>query len=507
MGLETSAPPPLAARMEGIRKSFSGVPVLKGVDFELRRGEIHALVGGNGAGKSTLMKILAGVYERDGGIYTVNGQETDFRSVQMAQAAGVGMVFQEFSLVPTLTVAQNVYLNREPKHRGLIDDREMVRRARLMFEQMNVALDPTTPQDELSTAYWQLTEIAKALAQDARILILDEPTAALARTETEELFALMRRLRDQGISMTYISHRMEEIFTICDRVTVLRDGVAVMTGDVAGISPRDVIDAIVGRTLEHAMDYVARSHTDDVLLEAKGLETSDKLTGVDLTLRAGEVVGLAGLMGSGRSELVRALFGIDPITAGEVRVGGNAAHFKSPEQAIDAGLGLIPEDRRAQGLVLDHSVRANYLLPQIDRIGRIGFVDDREGDRRTDEAIGSLSIMLNSRDQEVVTLSGGNQQKVVIAKWLGTKPRILMMDEPTAGVDIGTKGEIVAMIREFADAGNAVLIISSELPELLAVSDRILVMRNGRVDREIPRSAIVREEDLHHAIQAIGAER
>jgi ribose transport system ATP-binding protein len=504
---QVAGSPEVAVRMRGITKAFNGVPVLKEVDFELRRGEIHALVGGNGAGKSTLMKILAGVYERDGGTYEVEGQETDFRTVHEAQAAGVGMVFQEFSLVPTLTVAQNIFLAREAKTRGgLIDDATMVREARAIFETMRVEVDPRRPLDELATAYWQLTEIAKALAQHARILIMDEPTAALATHETTQLFELMRRLKGQGISIIYISHRMEEIFTICDRVTVLRDGSAELTTEIAATTPRAIIDTIVGRKLEHTMDYVDRGAHGEVLLEIRGLETEDKLRGVDLTLHAGEVVGLAGLMGSGRSEVARALFGIDALTAGEVRLSGELIRVGNPRQAIDLGIGLIPEDRRAQGLVLDHAVRENFLLPQLDRISRLGFVDDAEGDRRTDDYVGRLSIKTRSNAQQIGTLSGGNQQKVVIAKWLGTEPRILVMDEPTAGVDIGTKGEIVAIVRAFAEAGNAVIMISSELAELLAVSDRILVMRDGRVDQEIPRQAIAREEDLHHAIQSVGVE-
>ena len=504
---QDAASPEVAVRMRGITKGFNGVPVLKDVDFELRRGEIHALVGGNGAGKSTLMKILAGVYERDGGTYEVEGRETDFRTVQEAQAAGVGMVFQEFSLVPTLTVAQNVFLAREAKTRGgLIDDAKMVGQARAIFETMNVDVDPRRPLDELATAYWQLTEIAKALAQHARVMIMDEPTAALATHETAELFELMRRLKAQGISIIYISHRMEEIFTICDRVTVLRDGSAELTTEIAATTPREIIDTIVGRKLEHTMDYLDRGPHGDVLLEVRGLETADKLRGVDLTLHAGEVIGLAGLMGSGRSEVARALFGIDPLTAGEVWLDGELIRVSNPRQAIDLGIGLIPEDRRAQGLVLDHAVRENFLLPQLDRFSSLGFVNDAEGDRRTNEYVGRLSINTRSIAQQIGTLSGGNQQKVVIAKWLGTEPRILVMDEPTAGVDIGTKVEIVAIVRAFAEAGNAVIMISSELGELLAVSDRILVMRDGRVDQEIPRHAIAREEDLHHAIQGVGVE-
>ncbi|GAC1663404.1 MAG: sugar ABC transporter ATP-binding protein [Candidatus Limnocylindrales bacterium] len=493
-----------AVTMRGITKSFGGVPVLKEVNFDLRLGEIHALAGGNGAGKSTLMKILVGVYARDGGSYEVGGQQVEFHSVHDAQAAGVGMVFQEFSLIPTLSVAQNVFLTREIRSAGgLIDDREMERRTRALFATMSVDVDPRRPLDSLPTAFWQLTEIAKALSQDAKVLILDEPTAALAKAEAVQLFALMRLLKERGISIVYISHRMEEVFEVCDSITVLRDGRVDMAADLVDVTPRAVIDAIVGRTMEQALEYQPRQVGTEVLLEARGLATSEKLRGVDFQLRKGEVLGLAGLMGSGRTELARALFGIDPLESGGLLLEGQPITVDNPRRAIVHGLALIPEDRRAQGLILDHTVRENFLLPLLSRISRAGFVDDREGDRQTDSFVERLSIKLRATTQPIGTLSGGNQQKVVIAKWLGMEPRILIMDEPTAGVDIGTKGEIVGMIRAFAERGNSVIIISSELPELLAVSDRILILRDGRVIREVDRSAINQEEDLHHAIQGV----
>ena len=493
-----------AVTMRGIVKAFGGVPVLNEVAFDLASGEIHALVGGNGAGKSTLMKILAGVYSRDAGSYEIDGRPVDFHSALDAQGSGVGMVFQEFSLIPTLSVAQNVFLTREVRGRGgLIDDREMERRTRDLFATMSVEVDPRRPLDELPTAFWQLTEIAKALSQNARVLIMDEPTAALAKAETVELFELMRRLREQSISIVYISHRMEEVFEICDRVTVLRDGRAVMTEALAAVAPRDVINEIVGRKLEHAMEYQAREVGDAVLLEARGLTTATKLRGIDFQLCEGEVLGLAGLMGSGRTELARALFGIDPLVSGDLVLRGTPIDIASPRDAIAKGIALIPEDRRSQGLILDHSVRENFLLPLLSRLSRGGFIDDAEGDRQTDAFVRRLSIKTRSTDQPIGTLSGGNQQKVVIAKWLGIEPSILIMDEPTAGVDIGTKGEIVSMIRAFADSGNSVIIISSELPELLAVSDRILILRDGRVEGVLDRSEIRQEEELHHAIQGV----
>jgi len=494
-----------AVSMREISKSFSGVTVLDQVDFELQRGEIHALAGGNGAGKSTLMKILVGVYPLDEGTFEVEGRPVRFGSIQDARAAGVGMVFQEFSLVPTLTVAQNVFLTREARGRaGLIDDREAERRTRDLFHTMEVDIDPRRPLDELPTAYWQLTEIAKALSQHARVLIMDEPTAALGKSETVQLFALMRRLQQQGISIVYISHRMEEVFEICDRISVLRDGKRVLTEDLEKLTMEQVIDQIVGRKLEHAMEWKERTVPAEatVLLEVRGLSGA-KLDGVEFRLREGEILGLAGLMGSGRSELVRAIFGIDPIDSGEVLVRGRPLALSGPQDAIAAGIALIPEDRREQGLVLDHTVRENFLLPLLGRLSRGGFVDDAEGNRLVDSFVQRLTIRTPSLNHPIRQLSGGNQQKVVIAKWLGIEPQILIMDEPTAGVDIGTKGEIVNMIRAFAEAGNGVIIISSELPELLAVSDRVLILRDGRVERTLDRREIQSEEALHHAVQGV----
>jgi ribose transport system ATP-binding protein len=498
--------PAAAVSMRGISKSFAGVRVLDDVDFDLREGEIHGLVGGNGAGKSTLMKILVGAYTLDEGTFQIAGRPVRFHSTHDALNAGVGMVFQEFSLVPTLTVAQNVFLAREARSRaGLIDDRESERRARDLFDRMQVAVDPRRPLDELSTVYWQLTEIAKALSQDAHVLIMDEPTAALGKTETKQLFELMRRLKERGISIVYISHRMEEVFEICDRITVLRDGRRVLAEESAKLTLADVIDQIVGRKVERAMEWKERDVATggDMLLEVRGLVTATKLRGVDLELREGEILGLAGLMGSGRTELCRALFGIDPITSGDIVVHGRRLSVRSPEDAIAAGFALIPEDRRAQGLVLDHTVRENLLLPALDRLSRGGFVDDGAGTRLAESLVKKLTIRLRSVNQQVRLLSGGNQQKVVIAKWLATEPRILIMDEPTAGVDIGTKGEIVEMIRGFAEAGNGVIIISSELPELLAVSDRVVILRDGLVDAELDRRTIHSEEELHHAVQGV----
>jgi ribose transport system ATP-binding protein len=493
-----------AIEMRSVSKSFASVKVLKSVDFTLERGEVHALAGENGAGKSTLMKILQGVYSMDEGEILIDGQPVRLTDTFAARAAGVGMVFQEFSLVPTLTVAQNVFLTAEPLTRGgLISDRRARESAAAIFADMGVEVDPSRRMDDLSTAYWQLTEIAKALAQNARVLIMDEPTASLAKHEAEALFALIARLRQRGISIIYISHRMDEIYRIADRITVLRDGALVLTAPLSEVTPARIVEAIVGRSISATLEWRERegSSLGDPVLEADGLNSGDRVRDVSFTLHAGEILGLAGLMGSGRTELVRTLFGIDQPKSGTVRVGGKDVRIRSAQHAVDLGLALIPEDRRQQGLVLEHAVRDNLALPLLDRIKSGGLVLAGRVRQLTSELISRFTIRVADPAMPVSRLSGGNQQKVVIAKWLGTEPKVLMMDEPTAGVDIGTKSEILEMVRTIADDGKGVLFISSELPELLAVSDRILVLRDGAVVQDIKRSDIPNEEYLQLAIQ------
>jgi ribose transport system ATP-binding protein len=490
--------------MTGITKSFSGIRVLHGVDFDLRRGEVHALVGGHGAGKSTLMKILQGVNTPDEVQITVDDRQVEIRSPHDARALGIGMIFQEFSLIPTLTVAQNIFLGHEPRGMGgLIDDRTSVRRARELFAEMGEEIDPNARVLDLSTGYWQLTEIAKALAQDARILIMDEPTSSLTATEAQSLFSLVQRLKERGISIIYISHRMEEIFRITDRITVLRDGRHILTEDTASLTMNQVIDAIVGKTMEQAFEWRERSVDRSVapLLQVRNLSAGKRVQDVSFDLYPGEILGLAGLMGSGRTELARAIFGVDRIDKGQILIRGERVAIGNPEEAINAGVSLVPEDRRIQGLVLDHSVKDNVLLPLLDRLDRSGIIDDRRGDRLAGSIVADLSIKTNSIGATVRLLSGGNQQKVVIGKWLATEPEILVMDEPTAGVDIQAKTEILGVIRALADRGKGIIVISSELVELLAVSDRLLVLRDGHVVREIDRRQIGTEEELHRAVQ------
>lgn len=496
-----------AVQMQGITKTFNHIPVLDRVDFELRSGEIHALLGENGAGKSTLMKILRGIYLPDAGEIKIRDHAVRFHSPNEAEANGIAMVFQEFSIIPTLTVAQNIFLTREVRNRvGLLDDRAGERQALALFREMGVDINPRTTVAQLSTGYRQLTEIAVALAQEARILILDEPTASLTHTETMALFKLMRRLKERGISIIYISHRMEEIFQIADRITVLRDGRHIITDEVARLTVQQVIEHIIGRKAKSALEW--QEHMVDrgrePLLEVKNLTCAAGVQGVSFRLYPGEVLGLAGLMGSGRTELAQALFGINRIKSGEVRVKGRKITIRRPEDSMQAGLALIPEDRRVQGLILSHSLKDNFLLPLLN-LGRLtqrnGLVNDREGNQLTETFIQKLKIRAISIFNLVRLLSGGNQQKVVIAKWLSTEPDILLMDEPTAGVDIGTKGEIIEMVRQLAKAGKGVIIISSELPELLAVSDRILILKKGQISQELDRREIQTEEKLHQILQ------
>lgn len=489
--------------MKAIHKSFATNPVLKSVDFTVNVGEVHALAGENGAGKSTLMKILQGVYQLDQGQIFISGKLVQISDTFDARKAGIGMVFQEFSLIPTLTVAQNIFLTQEPTKFGLISDAEARQKAAEIFSEMEVEVDPKRIVEHLPTALWQLTEIAKALAQDAKVLIMDEPTASLAKHEAEALFALIERLKAKGIAIIYISHRMDEIYRIADRITVLRDGVRVLTESLKNVTPAQIVEAIVGKQAAAHLVHQDRSANikDEIVLEVEGLSAGPKLNGVSLHVKRGEIVGLAGLMGSGRTELVNTLFGILKPTAGTIKINGKELSIGSTKEAIKNRIALIPEDRRSQGLVLDHPVTENLTLPLLDKLQRFGLISTGSVLKRSKDIIRQFSIKAAFPTIRVGSLSGGNQQKVVIGKWLGTDPEILMMDEPTAGVDIGTKSEILDLVRQIADDGKSVILISSELPELLSVSDRILVLKDGRVCKILNRNEIPNEEFLQLAIQ------
>jgi ribose transport system ATP-binding protein len=492
-------------RMQGIRKSFSGVRVLEDVDFELAAGETHALLGGNGAGKSTLMKILEGVYTLDAGRIELEGEEIELGSPQAAQRHGIGMIFQEFSLIPTLSVAQNIYLTREGRTRaGLLDDRAAERRAAELLGELGVDIDARAPVSRLSRASMQLVEIAKALSQDARILIMDEPTASLAHSEVEALYTIIAGLKARGITIVYITHRLEEALAVADRATVLRDGRLVGTRPVSELDMESLIELIVGRAVAREWSERSVDRSGTPLLELRGLRGKG-VRNVDLQVHGGEILGLAGLMGSGRTELARAVFGIDRIESGEILVRGQEVRIRRPNDAIEHGIVLVPEDRHVQGLVLDHTVQSNLTLTLLRRMTHRGVLDDGEGERITQRYMDQLGIDARSASTVVRRLSGGNQQKVVLAKWLATDPDVLILDEPTVGVDIGTKSEIVELVRALADQGKAVIVISSELAELLAMADRIVVLRDGAVDRALGRSELSDEPELHRLVQEAAA--
>ena len=489
----------------GIQKSFAGVEVLHGVDFAVNAGEVHGLIGQNGAGKSTLVKIMNGVYMADAGQKLVNGQPVDYSDPISARRLGIAMVFQEFSLIPTLSVTQNVFLTREPRMIGnLIDERAAREGTLAALRQVGSTIDPNLNVERLPIGARQLVEIAKAISQNARILILDEPTASLSASEIGTLFDAIRRLTANGIAVIYISHHLQEVMAICDRVTVLRDGNVTLSSPTSKVTLTQLITAMLGRTLQRQLDWqpIDREPTASPLLSVSGLATA-RVRDISLDLYAGEVVGIAGLLGSGRTELMRALFGIDQIDAGSVCLQGREARFSSPGGALRAGIALVPEDRRRAGLVPEHDVKANALMASWPRISTLGFVRDRLGDNIVNGFIDRLKIRTPGLHQEVKRLSGGNQQKVVVAKNLAIRPRVMLLDDPTVGIDVQSKVDILQEIRSLAAGGNAILLISSELEELGAVCDRVAVMRGGTIVRWLDRSNgdDLSEEALNHAIQ------
>ena len=487
----TNAPPSVAVRLRGVSKNFGGVRALDGVDFEVLHGEIHALLGENGAGKSTILKILNGVHPPTSGTIEIDGALLAEHTPEAAKRAGVGMIFQEMSLVPTLTVAQNIFLNNEAKRSfGFIDDKTAARRSRELFETLGVEIDPYATVGDLSAGQRQLTEIVKAISRNVRVLILDEPTTALSGGEVEKLFGLLRRLKSEGVAIIYVSHRMDEITRIADRATILRDGRRVVTAPLSALSLEAIVGHIVGRRSSGFSDVARRPvERGAPILELRGVSGPHKPENVDLTIYAGEVVGVAGLLGSGRSALARVLFGVDPKRSGEIRIKGAPVEIGSPKDAIAHGLVLVPEDRLRQGLIIEHSVETNVTLSILDRLSAWFFVSRSKAVAAADRQIEGLRIKTSSREAAARTLSGGNQQKVVIGKWLNAEPEILVLDEPTAGVDIGSKAEIIALVRDLAARGKAILVISSELSELLTAADRIIVVADGRIANEAPRSA------------------
>jgi len=470
-------------RAEGIGKSFFGVTVLSGIDLEVRRGEVHGLVGENGAGKSTLMKILAGVHAPDAGEVWFEGERVTFTHPRQAMDAGLVTVFQEFNLLPERTVAQNVFLGREPRRAGFIDRRAMISRTRELLTELGVTfIEPTARVGSLTVAEQQIVEIVKALSFDARVISMDEPTAALSDHEVELLYAIVRTLTARGVAVIYVSHRLKEIFDLCDRITILKDGALVSTDDADALTPGELVRRMVGRPIQSYFPEAIEGTTiGGPRLELRGCG-NDQVDGVDLVLRAGEIVGVGGLQGSGRTELVEGIFGVHGFTRGTVQLDGRPARFGSARSAVRGGLALVTEDRKAQGLALAQSVLDNALL-----VVRSVFAGRTRAARaRVPGILSSLEVSARGSDQEVRFLSGGNQQKVVLAKWLVTDPQVVLFDEPTRGIDVGAKIAVYQLMRELAQAGRAVLMVSSELPELIGMSDRIVVMRDGRLAAELP---------------------
>lgn len=472
--------------MKGISKRFLGVRALKGVDFELRRGEVHALVGENGAGKSTLMKVLTGIYQPDDGEIFFEGKPYAVKNIGEAQALGIAMIHQELNMMNDLTVAQNVFIGREIKKGFWLKDAEMVKETQKIFDRIGIKIDPKMQLGRLTVGKQQMVEIAKAVSRDCKLLILDEPTAALTQTEIEELFRIMEDLKAKGIGMIYISHRMDEINRISDRITVMRDGEYVGTVDTASVTKDEVINMMIGRVVyEDPKTHSEVPDDAEVVLEVKHLSSGNAFNDVSFTLRRGEILGFSGLMGAGRTEVARAIFGADPHDGGEIFVNGKRVNIKTPEDAVKLGIGYLSEDRKRYGLLLDKSITENSALASIDKYTKGIFINDRRAKAEAKEENLKLRTKTPSMDQLLKNLSGGNQQKVIIARWLIRNSDILIFDEPTRGIDVGAKSEIYTLMNQLTKQGKSIIMISSELVEILRMSDRVLVMCEGKKTGEL----------------------
>ena len=488
------SPEPLL-KMQGIHKHFPGVHALKGVEMDLYAGECLALLGENGAGKSTLIKILGGAHQPEEGTITIDGKTLEIHRPQDALQAGIAVIYQEFNLVPDLSARENIFLGQEPSALGILPAREENRKAKELFKRLGTDIDPETPCRKLNVAGQQLVEIAKALATNARILVMDEPSATLSNKEVEGLFEVIRGLKKQGIGIIYISHRLDEIDTICDRATVLRDGEYIATSKVNEISRDQLIKQMVGRSIEQ--EFPKKPATvGKTLLSARNLHRGKKVQDVSLEIKRGEILGLTGLVGSGRTETARILFGADKPESGELELEGQSIKFKSPREAIAAGVCLLTEDRKSQGLILLQSIRENFGLPNLQKFSKLGWINQQLERKSCNNHAQKLLIKMTGIEQKAANLSGGNQQKVVLAKWLERDAKVLLFDEPTRGIDVGAKYEIYQLLNKLAAEGKGILMISSELPEVLGMSDRIIVMHEGKVKGEITDVANATQEDI-----------
>ncbi|WP_211748573.1 sugar ABC transporter ATP-binding protein [Paenibacillus sp. Marseille-Q4541] len=482
-------------QMNDIHKAFGTNQVLSGVDFELREGEVHALMGENGAGKSTLMNILIGLHERNQGTILIDGKETYFPSPKEAEQHGIAFIHQELNVWPDMTVLENLFIGKEMTNAfGILQTKEMRTLAIEQFRKLAVTIPIDQEAGQCSVGQQQMIEIAKALMTNAKVIVMDEPTAALTEREIEKLFEVIHSLRKEGVSIVYISHRMEEIFTICDRITVMRDGKTVDTKDIPDTSFEEVVKKMVGRELTERYP-VRNPKPGEVVLEAKNMSRKGIFENISFTVRSGEIVGFSGLMGAGRTEIMRALFGLDSLTSGEIQIRGKKVMIRRPEDAVKHGVGFITEDRKDEGLVLDFSIKDNMVLPSLFSFSnRAGVISSKKEQEFVDTLIKRLLIKTESSETAAKNLSGGNQQKVVIAKWVGIGPNVLILDEPTRGVDVGAKREIYELMNELTDRGVAIIMVSSELPEVLGMSDRILVVHEGHITGELSHEEATQEK-------------
>ncbi|WJV18510.1 sugar ABC transporter ATP-binding protein [Rossellomorea marisflavi] len=472
-------------RMEHIHKAFGQNKVLEGVDVHIRGGEVHALMGENGAGKSTLMNILTGLHKKDQGTITIDGVEKTFDNPKQAEEFGIAFIHQELNIWPEMTVLDNLFINKEPiTSFGLIQTQKMKAVAKKQFDRLAISIPLHKEAGKCSVGEQQMIEIAKALMTDAKVIIMDEPTAALTDREIEKLFDVIRSLKESGVSIVYISHRMEEIFTICDTITVMRDGRTVDTTPIPETNFNDVVRKMVGRELTDRFPE-RNSNPGATILEVKGLTRKGVFENVSFQVREGEIVGVSGLMGAGRTEIMRTIFGLDGKYEGDILVAGKNVTVKNPNQAVKLGLGFITEDRKEEGLILDFSIKDNIVLPSLFSFTKNGMIKDKQEEEFVELLIKRLTIKTESAMTSAKNLSGGNQQKVVIAKWIGIGPKVLILDEPTRGVDVGAKREIYQLMNELTDRGVAIIMVSSELPEVLGMSDRVIVIHEGRVSGEV----------------------
>jgi rhamnose transport system ATP-binding protein len=489
--------------LKNISKSFSGVEVLHEVSFSLRAGEVHALLGENGAGKSTLVKLMTGVYQPDGGAIYLNGEQVRLGDARESRQAGIAAIYQELSLFPDLDVAENIFVGRQPTTAGgKIDWHGLYSEAQKLLTSLGLHLDLKQKARSLSIAQQQMVEIARAISVNARILIMDEPTSSLTLNEVNDLFRLVRRLRDEGTAIIFISHRLEELFELADRVTILRDGSYIDTCQLKDITRDELIRMMVGRTITELFPK-QDVEPGQVILKVENLTCEGLFENVSFELRRGEILGMSGLIGAGRTEVARSIFGVEPPTSGKIQVDGREVSINSSRQAIDLGLAYVPEDRQLHGLVPAMNIVHNISLPLIKNFSSWGRLNDRAERSEAFAMASQMEVRAHTIWQMARELSGGNQQKVVLAKWLSTKPRILILDEPTRGIDVGTKAAVHALMSQLASEGMAILMISSELPEVLGMSDRVLVMREGRVTAQLTRAEATQEKILHFATQSI----